>query len=53
MALESTSEPMRERQFENQPDRVELRNLIMALATVRFEHLCALLRRMLESTLNI
>ena len=28
-----------ERNFENLPDRVELRNLIMALETVRFEHL--------------
>ena len=52
-AKESAPEPMRDRQFENQPDRVELRNLIMAFATVRFEHLCALLRRMLESTLNM
>ena len=38
MALKSY-EPMSERNFENFPDRVELRNLIMALETVRFEHL--------------
>ena len=33
------SSAISERNFENFPDRVELRNLIMALETVRFEHL--------------
>ena len=45
MALKSSkvraddSSAMSERNFENFPDRVELRNLIIALDTVRFEHL--------------
>ena len=39
MALKSFKIPANERNFENLPDRVELRNLIMALETVRFEHL--------------